>query len=186
MTKNRLNKAVKDTYNRNKPLAINGRRFIYYGSFKKHLSKVLDEVFKGIHSNHQDSLGGTNLPTNKDSKHKEIKVRKLDPVKGTTEKFNPKQNTLRKDDFKAFVPVLKDSLQDYLSQTPHREITLLGLKSLVENALNKADAHEAIRDRVSYKVEENSSSKASILQYLYNFILQHEAVGAIYQNIKVK
>jgi len=120
------------------------------------------------------------------SNHQKIKVRKLDPVKGTAERFNPNKNSLRKDDFKAFVPVLKDSLQDYLSQTADINISLLGLKSLVESSLNKAEAHQSIRDRVSAKVEENSSSKAALLQYLYNFILQHEAVGSIDQNIKVK
>ena len=46
MKKNRLNKDVKDTYFRNKPLAINGRRFIYFGSFKKHLKKVMDEALR--------------------------------------------------------------------------------------------------------------------------------------------
>ena len=102
---------------------------------------------------------------------KPIKVRKLDPVKGTTERFNPIKNSLRKDDFKAFVPVLKDSLQDYLSQTADINISLLGLKSLVENALNKAEAHKAIRSRIKAKIEENSSSKAALMQYLYNFIL---------------
>ena len=122
----------------------------------------------------------------KHSNHQKIKVRKLDPVKGTTERFNPNKNSLRKDDFKAFVPVLKDSLQDYLSQTADVNISLLGLKILVENALNKVEAHKAIRSRIQAKVEANSSSKAALLQYLYNFILQHEAVGAIDQNIKVK
>ena len=92
---------------------------------------------------------------------------------------NPVRNSLRKDDFNGFVAVLKDSLQDYLSQTADINISLLGLKSLVENSLNKADAHEAIRDRVSYKVEENSSSKAAILQYLYNFILCNDGVKTI-------
>ena len=115
-----------------------------------------------------------------------IKVRKIAPAEGTLEGFNPKNNTLRKDDFKVFVPILKDSLQAYLSQTAHNKRSLLGLNSLVGTSLNKADAHEAIRDRVSYKVEENSSSKESILQYLYNFILQHEAVGTIDSTIKVK
>lgn len=117
---------------------------------------------------------------------KPLKVRKLDPVNGTTERFNPNKNTLRKDDFKDFVPVLKDYLQDYLSQTAERNIRLLGLKSLVESSLNKAEAHQSIRDRVSAKVEENSSSKAALLQYLYNFILQHENEGVIDQTIKVK
>ena len=117
---------------------------------------------------------------------KPIKVRKLDPVKGTTERFNPNKNSLRKDDFKAFVPVLKDSLQDYLSQTADINISLLGLKNLVESSLNKANAHKAIRDRLSAKVEENSSSKASLMQYLFNFILQHENAGTIDQTIKVK
>ena len=120
------------------------------------------------------------------SNHQKIKVRKLDPVKGTTERFNPNKNSLRKDDFKVFVPVLKDSLQDYLSQTEDINISLLGLKNLVENALNKAEAHKSIISRIQAKVEANSSSKAALLQYLYNFILQHEAVGAIDQNIKVK
>ena len=120
------------------------------------------------------------------SNHQKIKARKLDPVKGTAERFNPNKNSWRKDDFKAFVPVLKDSLQDYLSQTADINISLLGLISLVENALNKAEAHKAIRSRIQAKVEANSSSKAALLQYLYNFILQHEAVGAIDQNIKVK
>ena len=120
------------------------------------------------------------------SNHQKIKVRKLDPVKGTTERFNPNKNSLRKDDFKAFVPVLKDSLQDYLSQTADINISLLGLKSLVENALNKAEAHKAIRSRIQAKVEANSSSKAALLQYLYNFILQHENEGTIDQTIKVK
>ena len=120
------------------------------------------------------------------SNHQKIKVRKLDPVKGTTERFNPNKNSLRKDDFKAFVPVLKDSLQDYLSQTADINISLLGLKSLVENALNKAEAHKAIISRIQAKVKANSSSKAALLQYLYNFILQHENEGTIDQTIKVK
>lgn len=46
MKNNRLNKGVKDTYFRNKPLSINGRRFIYFGSFKKHLKKVMDEALR--------------------------------------------------------------------------------------------------------------------------------------------
>tara|TARA_Y100000588_G_scaffold101806_1_gene110635 strand:+ start:406 stop:792 length:387 start_codon:yes stop_codon:yes gene_type:complete len=120
------------------------------------------------------------------SNHQKIKARKIDPVKGTAERFNPNKNSLRKDDFKAFVPVLKDSLQDYLSQTADINISLLELKSLVENALNKAEAHKAIISRIQAKVEANSSSKAALLQYLYNFILQHENEGTIYQNIKVK
>ena len=44
-----------------------------------------------------------------------IKVRKIDPEEGA-ERFNPLKNSLRKDDFNRFVPVLKDSLQAYLSQ----------------------------------------------------------------------
>ena len=120
------------------------------------------------------------------SNHQKIKARKIDPVKGTAERFNPNKNSLRKDDFKAFVPVLKDSLQHYLSQTADINISLLGLKSLVENALNKAEAHKAIRSRIQAKVEANSSSKAALLQYLYNFILQHENEGTIDQTIKVK
>jgi hypothetical protein len=115
-----------------------------------------------------------------------IKVRKIAPAEGTLEGFNPNKNTLRKDDFKVFVPILKDSLQAYLSQTAHNKRSLLGLNSLVITSLNKADAHQAIRDRVSAKVKENSGSKASLLQYLYNFILQHEAVGTIDSTIKVK
>jgi hypothetical protein len=122
----------------------------------------------------------------KEGTYEGIKVRKIAPAEGTLERFNPKKNTLRKDDFKVFVPILKDSLQAYLSQTAHNNRSLLGLNSLVETSLNKADAHQAIRDRVSAKVKENSSSKASLLQYLYNFILQHEAVGTIDSTIKVK
>ena len=122
----------------------------------------------------------------KEGTYEGIKVRKIAPAEGTLERFNPKKNTLRKDDFKVFVPILKDSLQAYLSQTAHNKRSLLGLNSLVETSLNKADAHQAIRDRVSAKVKENSSSKASLLQYLYNFILQHEAVGTIDSTIKVK
>ena len=108
-----------------------------------------------------------------------IKVRKLDPVKGTTERFNPNKNSLRKDDFKAFVPVLKDSLQAHLSQTAEKDISLLGLNSLVESSLNKAEAHKAIRSRIKAKVEENSSSKAALMQYLYNFILCNDGVQTI-------
>ena len=122
----------------------------------------------------------------KEGTYEGIKVRKIAPAEGTLERFNPKKNTLRKDDFKVFVPILKDSLQAYLSQTAHNKRSLLGLNSLVETSLNRADAHQAIRDRVSAKVKENSSSKASLLQYLYNFILQHEAVGTIDSTIKVK
>ena len=47
MKENKLNKGNKDTYYSNKPLEINSRRFIYYELFKKHLNKLLDEVFKG-------------------------------------------------------------------------------------------------------------------------------------------
>ena len=112
-----------------------------------------------------------------------IKIRKLDPEKGT-DRFNPLKNTLRKKDFKAFVAVLKDSLQKYLKHT--KEPRLLGLKTLVESALNKSAAHQAIVDRVSAKVTENSTSKAALQQYLFNFILQHEAAGTIDTNIKVK
>ena len=116
-------------------------------------------------------------------KYDGITVRKIAPAAGT-DRFNPLTNTLRKEDFKAFVAVLKDSLQKYLKHT--KETSLIGLNSLVETSLNRADAHQAIRDRVSAKVKENSSSKASLLQYLYNFILQHEAVGTIDSTIKVK
>ena len=105
------------------------------------------------------------------SNHQKIKARKLDPVKGTAERFNPNKNSLRKDDFKSFIPVLKDSLQDYLSQTAEEDISLLELNSLVESSLNKAEAHKAIRSRIKAKIEENSSSKAALMQYLYNFIL---------------
>ena len=112
-----------------------------------------------------------------------IKVRKIDPEEGA-ESFNPLKNSLRKEDFNRFVPVLKDSLQAYLSQS--KETSLLGLNSLIESALNKAEAHKAIRDRVSAKVKENSSSKAALQQYLFNFILLHEAVGTIDTEIKVK
>ena len=86
-------------------------------------------------------------------------------------KFDPIKNTLRKEDFNRFVQVLKDSLQAYLGQTREKEISLLGLNSLVESALNKAEAHKAIRSIIKAKVEENSSSKAALMQYLYNFIL---------------
>ena len=67
--------------------------------------------------------------------------------------FNPLRNGLRKNDFNSFVQVLKDSLQAYLSQTAEKEISLLGLNSLVESALNKADAHKAIRSRIKAKIE---------------------------------
>ena len=92
---------------------------------------------------------------------------------------NPVRNSLRKDDFNGFVAVLKDSLQAYLGQTAEEDISLLGLNSLVESALNKADAHKAIRSRIKAKLEENSSSKAAVLQYLYNFILCNDGVKTI-------
>jgi len=116
-------------------------------------------------------------------KYDGITVRKIAPAAGT-DRFNPLTNTLRKEDFKAFVAVLKDSLQKYLKHT--KETSLIGLNSLVEAALKKAKAHKAIRVRVSAKVKENSSSKAALQQYLYNFILLHEAAGTIDTNIKVK
>ena len=47
MQKNRLNKGVKDTIYRNKPLAVNRRRFINYGAFLKHLNKCMDQALKG-------------------------------------------------------------------------------------------------------------------------------------------
>ena len=93
--------------------------------------------------------------------------------------FNPVRNSLRKKDFNGFVAVLKDSLQAYLGQTAEEDISLLGLNSLVESALNKAAAHKAIRSRIKAKLEENSSSKAAVLQYLYNFILCNDGVKTI-------
>ena len=95
------------------------------------------------------------------------------------QQFNPLRNGLRKNYFNSFVQVLKDSLQAYLGQTAEKEISLLGLNSLVESALNKAEAHKAIRSRIKAKLEENSSSKAAILQYLYNFILCNDGVKTI-------
>ena len=95
------------------------------------------------------------------------------------QQFNPLRNGLRKNDFNSFVQVLKDSLQAYLSQTAEKEISLLGLNSLVESALNKAEAHKAIRSRIKAKVEENSSSKAALMQYLYNFILCNDGEQTI-------
>ena len=85
--------------------------------------------------------------------------------------FNPVRNSLRKEDFNSFVPELHDSLQAYISQTAEEDVSLLGLNSLVESALKKAEVHKAIRSRIKAKVEENSSSKAALMQYLYNFIL---------------
>ena len=87
------------------------------------------------------------------------------------QQFNPLRNGLRKSDFNCFVHVLNDSLQAYLARTAEKEISLLGLKNLVESSLNKAEAHKAIRSRIKAKIEENSSSKAALMQYLYNFIL---------------
>ena len=85
--------------------------------------------------------------------------------------FNPLRSGLRKDDFNSFVMVLKDSLQAYLKKTTEQEITLLGLNSLIESALNKAEAHKDIRVRIKAKLEANSRRKAALMQYLYNFIL---------------
>ena len=93
--------------------------------------------------------------------------------------FNRVRNSLRKEDFNSFVPVLHDSLQAYISQTAEEDISLLGLNSLVESALNKAEAHKAIRSRIKAKLEENSSSKSAVLQYLYNFILCNDGVKTI-------
>ena len=62
---------------------------------------------------------------------------------------------------------------------PSTPISLLGLNSLVKAALNKAEAHKAIRDRVSAKVEANSSSKAALMQHLYNFILCNDGEKTI-------
>ena len=95
------------------------------------------------------------------------------------QQFNQVRTSLRKEDFNRFVPVLKDSLQAYLGQTAEKEISLQGLNSLVESAFNKAEAHKAIRSRIEAKVEENSSSKAALMQYLYNFILCNDGVRTI-------
>ena len=95
------------------------------------------------------------------------------------QQFNPLINCLRKDDFNSFVMVLKDSLQAYLKKTTEQEITLLGLNSLIESALNKAEAHKAIRVRIKAKLEENSRSKAALMQYLYNFILCNDGEQTI-------
>ena len=93
--------------------------------------------------------------------------------------FNPVRNSLRKEDFNSFVPVLRDSLQTYTSQTAEEDFSLLELNSLVESALNKAEAHKAIRSRIKAKIEENSSSKAALMQYLYNFILCNDGEQTI-------
>ena len=93
--------------------------------------------------------------------------------------FKSVRNSLKKEDFNSFVPELYDSLQAYISQTAEEDISLLGLNSLVESALNKAEAHKAIRSRIKAKLEENSSSKAAVLQYLYNFILCNDGVKTI-------
>ena len=71
------------------------------------------------------------------------------------QQFNPLINCLRKDAFNSFVMVLKDSLQAYLKKNTEQEITLLGLIILIESALNKAEAHKAIRVRIKAKLEEN-------------------------------
>ena len=92
---------------------------------------------------------------------------------------NPLRNGLRKNDVNSFVQVLKDALQAYLGQTAENEISLLGLNSLVESALKKAEVHKAIRSRIKAKVEENSSSKAALMQYLYNFILCNDGEQTI-------
>ena len=93
--------------------------------------------------------------------------------------FNPVRNSLRKEDFNSFVPGLHDSLQAYISQTAEEDVSLLGLNSLVESALNKAEAHKAIRSRIKAKVAENSSSKSALMQYLYNFILCNDGEQTI-------
>ena len=93
--------------------------------------------------------------------------------------FNPVGTSLRKEDFNNFVPVLNDSLQAYLAQTAEEDISLLELNSLVESSLNKAEAHKAIRSIIKAKVEENSSSKAALMQYLYNFILCNDGEKTI-------
>ena len=95
------------------------------------------------------------------------------------QQFNPVRNSLRKEDFNSFVPELHDSLQAYISQTAEEDVSLLGLNSLVESALNKAEAHKAIRSRIKAKLEENSSSKAALMQYLYNFILCNDGEQTI-------
>ena len=46
MKKNSLNTDEKKN-NKRKPLAVNHRRFIYYGSFLKHLNKCMDKALKG-------------------------------------------------------------------------------------------------------------------------------------------
>ena len=95
------------------------------------------------------------------------------------QQFNQVRTSLRKEDFNRFVQVLKDSLQAHLSQTAEKDISLLGLNSLVESSLNKAEAHKAIRSRIKAKIEENSSSKAALMQYLYNFILCNDGEKTI-------
>ena len=78
------------------------------------------------------------------------------------QQFNPLRNGLRKNDFNSFVQVLKDSLQAYLAQTAEKEISLLGLNSIVESSLNKAEAHKAIRSRIKAKIEEQHSHRVEL------------------------
>ena len=126
------------------------------------------------------------MPQFNETHYEGIKVRKIPSYEEGLPNFNPLRNTLRKDDFKSFVKILKESLQEYLSKTEAKTRRLFDLKELVESSLNKADAHKAIRDRVSAKVTENSSSKAALIQYLYNFILQHENEGTIDSKLNTK
>ena len=94
-------------------------------------------------------------------------------------KHSANNHKLRKQDFTKFSDVLETNLTEYL-QKPQRCWNSNTLIEMVEETFIATNPKKPLINKIRMKLEETSSKGYnSVIQYLYNYILQSKDLGTV-------